>query len=348
VLKTSATAAQCFDWDYRKQFYKRNQLVPLDCDDLDGKVRKGGIDETIHGMIQISKDTAASVLSRTTHPLLIERESYRERVYKRNEHQPLGKCRQSDNILPAFTKEYDFRFGDKTELDVSVGKIIHPEEIEKSAESTRRQILSEPGHQKRHYGEDWKPLEQKEKPEVDPFQDNRVSTALYWSENPARFHSETMADVSQITDKVSMHPRVFKPDYTIYSLMGNSPPPPLPPVQETRKWKFPPAGRATIRADDLDLKVQIVPKLNPLEDRSLVRKITEEVRGGTPKSHRFGDRCFGLKSVRDPSERIGKVRGVADQTSYGDELDAKGLIYPTARNIYGKKFFGSAAAVEAL
>ncbi|KAJ3353446.1 hypothetical protein HDU91_005886, partial [Kappamyces sp. JEL0680] len=98
----------------------------------------------------------------------------------------------------------------------------------------------------------------------------------------------------------------------------------------------------THRSDDLDLQKTIVPKLTPLEDALLVRKITEDKVGGSLSSIRpvnpFGDaHVYGVPTVRDPAGRVGKVKRLADQTNYGDELGAKGLMYPTPRNVYGSE-----------
>jgi hypothetical protein len=122
----------------------------------------------------------------------------------------------------------------------------------------------------------------------------------------------------------------LKPDHTfgikepesnnmhVNDLMGNATPHVKSKNHETRKWKLPPAGLETHRADDLDLQKHIVPILSPLEDALLVRKITEDRIGGSVSSTKkspFGEQhVYGVPTVRDPAGRVGKVKRLADKT----------------------------------
>jgi hypothetical protein len=179
-----------------------------------------------------------------------------------------------------------------------------------------------PGQQKSHYGPSWK---RPASPELLNKKDdtNRVSTALNWGTDKDRFLVKSQAEISQITQQyqyfnysvTSQSPHLH-PDFTIYELMGNSPPAPKKDMLEIKKWKLPSAGLQTVRADDLDLQKHIIPTLNPNEDATLARKITEDLIGGSVLvSCRFREnsRAYGLKSVRDASERKG-AKGLADKT----------------------------------
>jgi hypothetical protein len=95
--------------------------------------------------------------------------------------------------MPSFVGEKDFRFGDKTRIDESVGKIMYPKNQEKEdPEVYRRYVLShgsyKPGEQKRHYGHDWNPPEYKESVEHKRLENDgsRVHDALYWKDNRHR------------------------------------------------------------------------------------------------------------------------------------------------------------------
>ncbi len=105
----------------------------------------------------------------------------------------------------------------------------------------------------------------------------------------------------------------------VYELMGNSQVHVKSQIKAVPKWKLPSAGLQTYRTDDLDLQKTIIPKLTPLEDALLVRKITEDKVGGSVSSIRppnhFGDtHVYGVPTVRDPAGRVGKVKRLADQT----------------------------------
>ena len=99
--------------------------------------------------------------------------------------------------------------------------------------------------------------------------------------------------------------------------MGNKPPASPKITAEVKKWKRPAAGRQTIRTDDLDLQKHIIPSLNSIEDATLTRKITEDKVGGTvlePNVFKESQRAYGQKSVRDASERMGRLKGISDRT----------------------------------
>ncbi len=183
----------------------------------------------------------------------------------------------------------------------------------------------------------------------------------------ARFHDRHQPEIGKVFDPMKSTLTHLEPDHTfgtkepesnsihVSHLMGNSNTVVKAKTQDTRKWKLPAAGLETHRADDLDLQKHIIPILGPLEDALLVRKITEDSIGGTVSNIRppvpFGKtHVYGVPTVRDPTGRVGKVKRLADQTvwtfhfsktndiqNYGDELGAKGLMYPTPRNIYGRE-----------
>jgi hypothetical protein len=107
----------------------------------------------------------------------------------------------------------------------------------------------------------------------------------------------------------------------VYDLMGSAP----QPVKVKQVWKNnaqrPPAGLKTHHSDDLDLQKHIVPILGPKEDQSLVRKITEDIVGGTICTLKVlpnnfdSNHIFGVPTVRDPTGRIGKgPKRLADKT----------------------------------
>ena len=208
---------------------------------------------------------------------------------------------------------------------------MYPKELPKQdPKPFKNYIISNPsstGTQKLYYGPSWtRPKSPHLMTETDL--DNRVSTALFWEKNIDQFKSVPQADISQIVDPYvfSINSRFtnqsphLNPDYTIYQLMGNNPPNKHKSTEpKLKSWKLAPAGKKTTKCDDLDLQKTIIPKLHSLEDHKLVLKITEDKLGGTIllKNH-FGqiNRVYGLRSVRDPKERIGKVKGLADQTVF--------------------------------
>jgi hypothetical protein len=101
----------------------------------------------------------------------------------------------------------------------------------------------------------------------------------------------------------------------IYELTGNSAPKVIPKISAPLLKA---AGHATNHYDDLDLQRHIVPKLGPLEDQSLARKITEDVIGGakTKKESKLGiHHVFGVPTVRDVAEKRTKgPRRLGDKT----------------------------------
>lgn len=104
----------------------------------------------------------------------------------------------------------------------------------------------------------------------------------------------------------------------VCELVGNTPPS-NPIIIYMDKMNRHAAGLQTFHTDDLDLQKFIVPKLSPLEDKTLVRKITEDRLGGTVlKAIPFGtDRIFGVPTVRDPAGRMGRgPKKLADSTVF--------------------------------
>jgi hypothetical protein len=237
--------------------------------------------------------------------------------------------------LPSFTNEKEFKFGDKSvagkmsnDKGESVGQILYPTGMAQEDEKIRRQYLLshksyQPGQQKSHYGPSWK---RPKSPEMLNKKDdtNRVSTALFWGYEKDRFATRAQADISQITEpyhqpyfSVTSQSPHSNPDYTIYQLMGNSPPSPKKEDLGIKKWKLPPAGHKNVREDDLDLQKHIVPTLSANEDAKLTRKITEDKLGGSilvPSIYRENQKAYGLKSVKDAAERMGGLKGLADKT----------------------------------
>ncbi len=106
-------------------------------------------------------------------------------------------------------------------------------------------------------------------------------------------------------------------------LMGSG----QPQIKVKRTWKNnaerPAAGLKTLNSDDLDLQKHIVPVLGPKEDASIVRKITEDIIGGTVPPLQVipnnfdSNHVFGVPTVRDPKGRIGKgPKRLADKTVF--------------------------------
>lgn len=118
----------------------------------------------------------------------------------------------------------------------------------------------------------------------------------------------------------------------VCELVGNTPPVRMPAADNIGQHGA--AGLRTLRSDDLDQQRHIVPKIRMFEDQKLMRKITEDLVGG--KVNRLIPDCvFGLATVRSSNNGPRPVRKLADSINYGDELGAKGLIYPSHRNVYG-------------
>ncbi|KAJ2993232.1 hypothetical protein HDV02_002575 [Globomyces sp. JEL0801] len=372
-LDKKISAKACFDWDYNKPYTHRtlteslnhNKLKPIE------ELELSSINQLTHGILIKTNGSAAD-----------EHDKIREQHYHRREHQALGKSSGSDVVLPTFTKETNFRFGKVTlfgknsvfkQLDESVGKIMYPKKpMPEDPKIIRQYVLShgsfKPGEQKHHYGVDWKPKEYRETVEKRRlFNDGeRVKKAIYWTEHrgPAieqpiidaklsEFHDRHQNEIGHVFDplkKTRAHlPSDFTfgikletPDINVADLIGNVHHT-VPKIIKKDKTVLPPAGYPSRLLDDLDLQKHIVPVLGPLEDPTIVKKITEDRIGGTvsngsPKLKSFPyDHVFGVPTVRDPSLRIGKgLKRLADKTNYGDQLGAKGLIYPIPRNVYGQ------------
>ncbi|KAJ3324751.1 hypothetical protein HDV06_006059 [Boothiomyces sp. JEL0866] len=328
-----------------------------------------------HGVRMNSIDSVADVLSpNRLNPLLQEMEDNRERAYHRKEHQILGRSAGCDVVLPEFTKTDSFRFGKVTQLDESVGKIMYPpKKPDEDPIIKQRYILSHgsfgPGEQKKHYPPDWTPAEYRETVEMKRLANDggKVKEALYWKENRRReleqkiisaglaaFHDRHQPEIGKVFDPLKSTLAHLPSDHTfgvkhpikdihVSDLLGN-----IPKCYTTNHVKVdidkrPPAGITMKHTDDLDLQRHIIPKLGPLEDMVISKKITEDEIGGTSslKSQimtQFGkEHVFGVPTIRDPTGRKGMgPKRLADKTNYGDELGAKGLMYPTPRNVYGQ------------
>lgn len=103
-------------------------------------------------------------------------------------------------------------------------------------------------------------------------------------------------------------------EFNVCQLVGNTYEPKAKYCIEKDKTKRPPAGLQNHHSDDLDQQKHIVPRLHALEDKTLVRKITEDVVGGVVLRQLPKHLCnvFGVPSVRDPSGRRGPKK-LADE-----------------------------------
>ncbi|KAJ3038440.1 hypothetical protein HDV00_000629 [Rhizophlyctis rosea] len=154
----------------------------------------------------------------------------------------------------------------------------------------------------------------------------------------------------------------FPPDpYTVSDLLGTTRPAPQPPTQKHRPTTSTPAGlptqpihpiepHTTYRKDEIEggmsldgivAKITAAPvggemgerRAERLDMRGKRRRGRKE-KGGEGEGKRKGEgTAFGVPSVRWGSRFVSKRLG--DSTNYGDESDAKALICPTPRNVYG-------------
>ncbi|KAJ3272050.1 hypothetical protein HDV01_006002 [Terramyces sp. JEL0728] len=233
-----------------------------------------------------------------------------------------------------------------------------------------------PGEQKKHYDPNWRPAEYRETVEMKRLANDggKVKEALYWKENRRRystlsdreleqkiisaglaaFHDRHQPEIGKVFDPLKSTLAHLPPDHTfgvkhpikdihVSDLLGNVPKPISTNHVKIPIDKRPPAGLTMRHIDDLDLQRHIIPKLAAIEDIKISKKITEDDIGGTTAvKHQilsqFGqEHVFGVPTIRDASGRKGMgPKKLADKTNYGDELGAKGLMYPTARNVYGK------------
>jgi hypothetical protein len=109
----------------------------------------------------------------------------------------------------------------------------------------------------------------------------------------------------------------------------------------TERIKYVPSSPAGIptRHEHLENVKSHTPKLQDCEDASLGFKITEDIPGGALNTHMLKgfdlNHVFGIPSVRE-KKKVPRRKRLADGTNYGDELGAKGLIYATPVNVYGR------------
>ncbi|KAI8909042.1 hypothetical protein EDD86DRAFT_275961 [Gorgonomyces haynaldii] len=368
------SAKLCLDWGPQVPYTKRSLAdpiqhlpgkLPLNISSLTQKAR--GL---THGVVTITKSTAKeSVHPKQGNSLLQELVDRRERNYHRKEHHELGKSRSVINAqLPELVNKPDFKFGRVTKLGEPVAKMMHPEvSAPESQEIHRRYVLSHgsylPGERRTHYEQGWTPPAVEDAGVANRLNSDgsRVKNSLYWKEDReqelhnqlssarvAHFRDGHQPELGKVHDPIKDTMAHLPPDHTfgikakqdemgVCELVGNTHQPPCS-RERLLEIKKKPAGLQTHHTDDLDQQKHIVPQLTALEDRKLARKITEDVIGGTVLRKVPLDlkRVFGVPTVRDPKGRIGRgQKKLADSTNYGDELGAKGLMYPTPRNVYG-------------
>ncbi|KAJ3259324.1 hypothetical protein HK103_002522 [Boothiomyces macroporosus] len=321
-------AKVCFDWNYKTNYSKEKYVASS----LEKYGQRGNVMDEIekikdltHGVRMKSVDSAVDVLSpNRLNPLLQEMEDNRERAYHRKEHQILGRSTGNDAVLPEFTKTDSFRFGKVTQLDESVGKIMYPpKKPEEDPLIKQRYILSHgsygPGEQKKHYPADWTPAEYRESVEMKRIANDggKVKEALYWKENRRRLKS-TLAHLPPNHTFGVKHP--IK-DIHVSDLLGNVTKNYTTTYVKIDNDKRPPAGITMKHTDDLDLQRHIVPKLGPLEDSKISKKITEDEIGGSSAAKsrilgQFGqEHVFGVPTIRDPTGRKGMgPKRLADKT----------------------------------
>nr|KAJ3417994.1 hypothetical protein HK105_000504 [Polyrhizophydium stewartii] len=232
----------------------------------------------------------------------------------------------------------------------------------------RQYVLShgsyKPGERRMHYGPNWQaPIEDKKGFKHMINNDgSRVRESMYWedqrqqetkskliSSRLADFRERRQPEIGKVHDPIKSTMAhlpeshtfgiTFPADeYSVRELLGYTHPL-SPSAPQKDKTKLPPAGLPTNHHDDLDQRRHIVPRIRDHEDKTIVLKITEDVPGGSSSGgasqRRFDlNHVFGVPTVREPRGRARQKR-LADNTNYGDELTAKGLVYPTPRNVYG-------------
>ncbi|KAJ8325638.1 hypothetical protein QVD99_002099 [Batrachochytrium dendrobatidis] len=221
-----------------------------------------------------------------------------------------------------------------------------------------------PGERRMHYGLEWTTPNHDIKGAKQRFDNDgsRVQDAMYWedvrlqeiksklvSSRLAEFRERHQPQIGCVHDPIKSTMEHLPKDYTfgitfpvdefsVRELLGNSEHT-VESAGMKNKTRLPPAGLPTNRHDNLAQPRHIIPKIMPNEDQSIVLKITEDVPGGR-KLENSGkqqfDVChtFGIPTVRDPCGHV-RTSKLADSINYGDELGAKGLMYPTPRNVYG-------------
>ncbi|KAI8930321.1 hypothetical protein BC831DRAFT_440097 [Entophlyctis helioformis] len=309
-----------------------------------------------HGVVCDRTHTAAEVIfPARQNPLLSEREANREAIYHRKEHQVLGRSANKDPALPEFTNDPQFKYGKATRRSEGVADIMHPpvppmsaEELSEEDRIHRLYILSHssyrPGERRMHYGPGWKvPNDQ------DTFvrhrldnDGSRVRNTMYWEEEHtqelrsklissrlADFRERQQPEIGKVHDPIKSTIAHLSPNHTF----GISFPADEYTVCDLLGYRHP-KPTAVVEKD----KTKLPQQLGDQEDKSVPLKITEDVPGGVPNPvhvARFDvSHAFGVPTVRDPRGRL-RTKKLADFTNYGDELGAKGLMYPTPRNVFG-------------
>ncbi|KAI8621068.1 hypothetical protein BC830DRAFT_1096087 [Chytriomyces sp. MP71] len=235
-LDKIATASDCLDHGDRANKFKKN-MMKGEYAHLPGKLSKNITSVSdrarpmTHGVQhEYGPNAGKVVFPKQPHPLLQERESRRERIYHRREHQVLGKSIDNADELPAFTSHPDFRFGMSSFEDDSVKNIMYPppQKPGPDDEKFRKQYLIshwsfEPGEHRRHYG-DFNVPEHKLLPDSHDNNGLRVKEVLHWKEEQIKETQTKIASKRHTEWRKRRQPELGKAHDPLLETISHLPP----------------------------------------------------------------------------------------------------------------------------
>jgi hypothetical protein len=155
-----------------------------------------------HGDVVRVRLTAKEVLKPVhCNKLLQELIDAKEGMYHRKEHQPLGCATPAHRAeLPPFTKDEEFRFGDKSLKGEGAKSLISPAVVTKAEGPVTGQKSAifrslQPGERRRVYGDEWTtPSRHAPARSKEGSDGHRVQEALFWEdERQNELHSKVVS-----------------------------------------------------------------------------------------------------------------------------------------------------------